>query len=122
MVDIIANVLNGIMNAKRARKEQVVVKKHSKFLIKILEIAKKQGYILEYKTEGRNLKVNFNLNKCGVIKPRFYVKKDGMERYIRRFLPARNFGIIIISTNKGLITHIEAMEKNIGGSLIAYFF
>jgi ribosomal protein S8 len=30
--------------------------------------------------------------------------------------------ILIISTNKGLVTHTEAQEENIGGSLIAYFY
>jgi len=31
-------------------------------------------------------------------------------------------GILIISTNKGLITHNEAFEEKIGGCLIAYFY
>ena len=41
---------------------------------------------------------------------------------MKRFLPARNLGILIISTNQGLITHVDAIDKNIGGSLIAYFY
>jgi len=45
-----------------------------------------------------------------------------MEQYIKRFLPARDIGILIISTSKGLMTHKEAMEKGAGGSLIAYCF
>ncbi|MEK6827540.1 MAG: 30S ribosomal protein S8 [Nanoarchaeota archaeon] len=31
-------------------------------------------------------------------------------------------GTMIISTNKGLITHEEAKEEDIGGCLIAYFY
>jgi hypothetical protein len=29
---------------------------------------------------------------------------------------------MIVSTNKGLVTHQEAQEEQIGGSLIAYFY
>lgn len=62
------------------------------------------------------------LNECKAIRPRFYVTVKEIEKYVRRYLPARDFGYVIISTNKGLLTHNEAIEKNIGGSLIAYFF
>ncbi|HEB47012.1 MAG TPA: 30S ribosomal protein S8 [Candidatus Pacearchaeota archaeon] len=37
-------------------------------------------------------------------------------------LPARNIGTVIVSTNKGLMTHEEALQEKIGGSLIAYFY
>ena len=47
---------------------------------------------------------------------------DEIDKYVRRFLPSRDFGFIIVSTSKGLMTHEEAIEKNIGGSLIAYIF
>ena len=60
--------------------------------------------------------------ECKAIKPRFSCDKTQIERYRRRYLPARNLGTMIISTNKGLITHKEAEEEQIGGSLIAYFY
>lgn len=120
--DIISDTLNQIMNAKRARKNFVIVKRHSKFLAAVLEIAKKHGYIIKYKVKEREMEIEFNLNECGTIKPRFDASVKDIEKYIKRFLPARDFGIIILSTNKGLMTHIEAYEKKIGGSLIAYFY
>lgn len=121
--DIIADTLNEIMNAKRSRKMSVVVDRHSKLLLKVLEIAKKSGYIESYKTEKTKLEIKIgNLNECRVIKPRFNVGKDEIFKYMKRYLPARDMGIIVISTNKGIITHIEATEKNIGGTLIAYFY
>jgi len=98
----------------------------TKLLLGVLEIMKKQGYIEKYKIEEEKfqkvvIKIG-KINKCGSIKPRFYVKKNETMKYIQRYLPARDFGILIISTNKGLLTHQEAMEKNIGGSLIAYCY
>jgi len=119
--DIIADVLNEIMNGKRNRKNSVQVKRYSKLLIEVLNLAKKHGYIEEYKA-GKELEIKFKLNKCKAVKPRFYASINQLDKYIKRFLPARDFGILIISTNKGLITQEEAYEKNIGGSLIAYFY
>jgi len=120
--DIISDTLNQIMNAKRAKKDSVKVKKHSKILVGILELAKKRGYIESYKVSRRDLEIKFNLSECRAIKPRFTVQVKDMDKYVRRYLPARNFGMMIVSTSSGLMTHEEAQEKNIGGSLMAYFY
>jgi small subunit ribosomal protein S8 len=63
-----------------------------------------------------------DLWECKAIKPRFTVDKTTIEKYRRRYLPSRNFGTMILSTNKGLMTHEEAFEEKIGGCLIAYFY
>ncbi len=121
--DIVADALNRIMNAKRSRKNSVSLKMHSKLLLSVLAIAKEKDYIKSYKVEGKELKVEFgSLNFCKVVKPRFMAKADEIEKYVRRYLPARNIGIVIISTSKGLLTNQTASDKNIGGSIIAYFY
>jgi small subunit ribosomal protein S8 len=56
------------------------------------------------------------------VKPRYQIKKDEFERFEKRFLPARGFGIIIISTVKGLMTHEQAKQLNLGGTLISYCY
>nr|AJS12896.1 small subunit ribosomal protein S8 [uncultured archaeon] len=120
--DIIADALNQIMNAKKAREEEVKIRKHSKFLINILDLMKRMGY-LEYKKEGSELVINIKeINECKAIKPRLNVSASQIDRYVRRFLPSRDFGYLIISTSQGLLTHKETVEKRIGGSLIAYIF
>lgn len=121
--DITADAINQIMNCKRSRKKELVVTRSSKFLLSLLELIKKEGYIEDYALDGRKITIKIGkLNKCNAIKPRFTVTVDEIEKYIRRYLPSRDFGIIIISTSSGLMTHKEAYEKNIGGSLIAYFY
>ena len=120
--DVISDALNQIMNAKRARKSSLVVKKYSNLLLDVLELAKKHKYIEEYKTKGKELEIKFRLNVCRAIKPRFTIGVKDIEKYIRRYLPARDFGIVIISTSQGLMTQDEILEKNLGGSLIAYFY
>lgn len=121
--DVISDCLNQIMNAKKARKQEVKINRYSKFLIEILELMKKLKY-LDYKTEGKILEIALKekLSECKAIKPRFNVSAEEIDRYVKRFLPARDFGFILISTSKGLMTHEEALDKGIGGSLIAYVF
>ena len=123
--DVVADALNMIRNAKRAGKETLEINRISGLLIEILKIMKQKGAIKRYKIDSKEKTVEIDigeLTECRAIKPRFTAKKGQIERYRRRFLPSRDIGTIIISTNKGLITHEEAMEKEIGGSLIAYFY
>jgi len=123
--DIVADGLNMIRNANKARKETIEIKKISNLLIEILKIMKQKGAIKKYKINAKEKTIEVTigeLNDCKAIKPRFTAKISQIERYRRRYLPARDIGTVIISTNKGLLTHEEAFEENIGGSLIAYFY
>ncbi len=123
--DTVADALNMIKNAKRARKEVVEVMKMSNLLIEILKIMKQKNAIKKYKINPKEKSVEVTIgeiSECRAIKPRFTVQKDEIEKYKRRYLPARGIGTIIVSTNKGLMTHEEAEEEGIGGSLIAYFY
>jgi len=120
--DIVSDGLNQIMNAKKARKTEVVLKKHSKLLRNLLDIAKQAGY-LKYSVDGNKLKVEFeNFNMIRAVKPRYTVKVGKINSYVRRFLPAKNFGFVIVSTNKGLMRHEEAEEQNLGGCIVAYVY
>ncbi len=123
--DVVADALNMIRNAKKARRESIRINRISNLLVEILKIMKQEGAIKKYKIDSKNKTIEIslgNLSECKAIKPRFTVRKDEIEKYRRRYLPARDIGTIIISTNKGLITHEEAFEEKIGGSLIAYFY
>lgn len=125
--DIISDALNTIMNAKKVEKTEVRINRISKFLVNILEMMKEEKYIdFEVKDEKESkpyviVKI-LKLNVCKSIKPRYSVTAEGVEKYLRRYLPSRNFGTVIISTNKGLMTQYEADKNNLGGSLIAYFY
>jgi len=121
--DIVADGLNRIMNAKRAGKTSVTLKHQSKFLINVLAIGKLKGYIANYHTTPQGLIIEFGkFHACMAVKPRYVVKVGDIDKYIRRYLPARGIGMIVISTSKGLVTHQTALEKHIGGSVIAYFY
>jgi len=120
--DIVSDTLNRIMNAKKANKSYIVSTRFSKLLIKVLDMMKQYGYI-DYTLNEGVLRIEMKeLSICSSIKPRYTVNKENLEKYVRRFLPARDYGYVIISTSKGLMTNNEAKENHLGGSLIAYFY
>jgi small subunit ribosomal protein S8 len=124
--DHLSAMMNDLLNCKKASKRETIVIPATNIILEVLKIMKKEGYVKNFKVEEdkfRKVTIQIGkINKCGSIKPRFYVKKNEIDKYVKRYLPARNFGVILISTDKGIITHNEAIEKNLGGTLIAYVF
>jgi small subunit ribosomal protein S8 len=126
--DSLASALSNITNAEKIGRSECIYRICSKLIISILNILNKESYIGKYEiindSKGKFLKINLlgKINRVGVIKPRFSVKKDNFEKFEKRFLPAKDFGILIVSTSKGIMTHNEAKEKKIGGKLLAYCY
>lgn len=128
MNDSIANALSKIEIYDKLGRKKVELTPSSKLLKGILQIMNEQGYIGTFEEEDNkrggilNLNLINKLNKCGVIKPRFSCELNEFEKFEKRFLLAKGFGILIVSTSQGLMTHDEAKEKKIGGKLIAYCY
>lgn len=126
--DPLAAALSNILNAEKNGKRTCYVKLSSLTIKKTLELMNEHHYIgmFEEKEEGKgkNLTVHLlgKINKCGVIRPRFSAKVTQFEKWEKRYLPAKDFGIIIVSTPNGIMTHIQAKEKKTGGILIAYCY
>ena len=123
--DVVADALNMIRNAKKAKKESILIKNISNLLIEVLKIMKQEKAIKKYKIDAKEKSITLtigDLAECRAVKPRFTCDVSQIEKYRRRYLPARNVGTIILSTNKGLKTHEEAEEEGIGGSLVAFFY
>jgi len=127
-LDPLADALSAITNASRLGKREVVIPVASKLIGRVLKVMQDEGYIgeFEYIDDGRagkyRVRLLGRLNKAGVIKPRFPVKKDEFESFERQYLPADNVGALVVSTNRGVMTHRRAKELGIGGVLIAYFY
>ncbi|MBT6774547.1 30S ribosomal protein S8 [Candidatus Woesearchaeota archaeon] len=126
--DPLAAALTKILNAEKIGKKEVVIRPASKMIKKILLIMNEHRYIgsFEEVEEGQNtvLKLSLlgNINKCGVVKPRFSAKYTNFEKWEKRYLPAHNFGILMVSTSKGIVTQSSAKENKIGGKLLAYCY
>jgi len=120
--DIVSDTLNEIMNAKRVERREIYIKRSSKLLFNLMDIMKKEGHI-DYEKKGGGVLIKIiRVNECKSVKPRFNVRVENIEKYLKRYLPSRKFGKLIISTNKGLLDQFQAEESGIGGSLIAYFY
>ena len=117
-----------VLNYEKLGKKELETKNNSKIIRTVLDIMNKHGYIGSYEevedSKGNLLKINLigSINKTGVIKPRFSVQVQDFEKWEKRYLPAKDFGIIIISTSQGIMTHYEAKEKKIGGRLLTYCY
>lgn len=128
MNDPLAAGLSKLMNAARAGKSQVEISSASKFMERVVEILKVNEYITDYHVEddprGRRMTISLagEINEVGPIKPRFSVTTEEFEKFEKRYLPARDFGFLIVSTSQGLMTHIDAKQAGVGGRLIAYCY
>ena len=128
MMDTLANGLTTIMNNELRNKRECMINPASKLLGQVLRVMQLNGYIgeFEFVDDGRAGKFKVQLlgrvNKCGAVKPRFAVDSKGFEMWEKRFLPSREVGLLVVSTSKGVISHREALGKNIGGRLIAYIY
>ena len=127
-MDTIANGLTTIMNNEVRRKKECLIMPASKLLGNVLRVIQMNGYIGEFEfiDDGRAGKIRVQLlgriNKCGAIRPRYYVKVNDIEKREKLYLPSRDIGVLVISTSQGVISHKEAKKKGIGGSLLAYVY
>ncbi len=128
MNDTLSNALSKINQYDKIGKSECIINPSSRIIADVFGIMKKIGYIKGYdkikegKKEVFNVKLTGNVNNCGVIKPRYAIKKDEYERYEKRYLPSKDMGIIVISTSEGMMDHRKAKEKKLGGKLIAYCY
>jgi len=126
--NIIANLFTTLFNTEDRRKNNCVVIPTSKLGMEVLKTLKNAGYIGDFEhiddKRGGKFKIQLlaKITKCGAITPRFKVKKDEYNTWEQQFLPAYNRGILLVTTNQGVMSHKEAVNKNIGGFLIGYVY
>ena len=125
--DVLSDVLSAIKNSDHVGKKQTIIP-CSNMVKEVLMIFQKHGYIgnFELIEDGRGNKFKVDLfgkiNNCGSIRPRFSMKADDYERWERRFLPAADVGLLVISTSQGIMQYKDAKEKKIGGKLLAFIY
>ena len=126
--DPLANALSVMKNAELRGKGKCNINPSSKLIGGVLNLLKEKGYIKEFEyIEDRKAGVfkvdlNGNINNCGVIKPRYPIKNEDLDKWESRYLPAQHFGLLIITTTKGILSQDEARKNGIGGKLLAYVY
>ena len=127
--DPIGDMIARIKNAQ-LRNHKIVELPSSNFKIKIAEVLKNEGFIINYKidNESKKTKLLIDLKYFGgnpVINTIERISKPGRRIFSRaESLPKVNngLGIAIISTPKGVMTDIDARKQKIGGEIICKVF
>ncbi len=128
LLDPLADAMSVIKNAESVGKPECIIHPASKLVGRTLKVMADRGYIgeFEFVDDGKSgmfrVKLLGRINRCGVIKPRFAAKVTELEKWEKRYLPARNFGVLILSTNKGVMAHSDARTQSLGGQLLAYVY
>jgi small subunit ribosomal protein S8 len=126
--DLLNDALVTLRHADQQGQATVSLRPTSKLIGEVLRIFREQQYISEFtfvpNGKGGEYQVQLarRINSCGVIKPRLAVSGRELERYEARFLPAQDFGLLLLSTNQGVLSHNRARELKIGGKLLAYVY
>jgi len=126
--DPLASALSGLDNAENAGHLRHAVSPASNEIGQVLEVLYDRGYVdgFERAEDGRGdefeVELNGRINECGPVTPRYSVTVEEFERWEKRYLPARDFGSLVVTTSHGIMSHYDARERGVGGQLIAYVY
>ncbi|CEK09457.1 30S ribosomal protein S8 [Legionella hackeliae] len=125
MHDPVADMLTRIRNGQQA-KHQSVTLNSSKLKEEIARVLKEEGYILDY-----NVQLLENNIKSITLQLKYYHGKPVIERILRISRPGLRvyksfkdlpsipgFGVAILSTSKGVMTHVAAKRQGVGGEIL----
>ena len=130
LMDPIGDMLTRIRNGQQRLMPQVQMPS-STLRLNILEVLKNEGFIASYHIEKKEnnkttLIVDLKYYEGNpVIKDIRRVSKPGRRVYSRATSIPRiqnGLGLAIISTNKGVMSDIEARKNNIGGEILCRIF
>ncbi|WP_135664107.1 30S ribosomal protein S8 [Halorhabdus rudnickae] len=126
--DPLSAALAEIDNAESVGQLSHIVEPASNEIGNVLEVFYDRGYIdgFEHIEDGKAGKFEVELkgaiNECGPVKPRYSAGSDEFEQWEKRFLPARDYGTLVVTTSHGIMSHYEARQAGVGGQVIAYVY
>ena len=122
--DMLARIKNALM-----RNQKKVKLPSSKFKVKITDVLKVEGYIIDYKISNEKkpiLEIDLKYNSGNpVISTIERISKPGRRIFSSaQSLPKINggLGIAIVSTPKGVMTDVDARKQKVGGEIICKVF
>ena len=130
LADPIGDMLTRIRNGQMRSLNKIEIP-FSNFRFKILEVLKKEGYIIDFYLEDSKEKIKSILvvlkyyEGRPVIKEIKRVSKPGRRVYSRAVsIPKikNGLGVAILSTSKGVMSDSEAIKNNLGGEIICRVF
>ena len=130
LVDPIGDMLTRIRNGQMRSLNKINIP-FSNFRLKILEVLKKEGYIIDFYLQDTKEKTKSILvvlkyyEGQPVIKEIKRISKPGRRVYSRAVsIPKikNGLGVAILSTSKGVMSDAEAVKNNLGGEIICRVF
>jgi small subunit ribosomal protein S8 len=125
MHDPVADMLTRIRNGQQAKHQQVTLTS-SILKEEIARVLKEEGFIQDFFVEAQD-----NNLKVMTIKLKYYhgrpvielikrISKPGLRVYksYKDLTSIPGFGVAILSTSKGIMTHVSAKLKGVGGEVI----
>ena len=128
--DPIGDMIARIKNAQQRNHKKIELPS-SNFKIKIADVLKNEGFIIDYKVQKHesnksDLKIDLKYNfGSPVISTIERISKPGRRIFSSASsLPKINngLGIAIVSTSKGVMTDIDARKQKLGGEIICKVF
>ena len=125
--DLISDLFAVLKNAENVGKTECLVSASNliKDILKVIQVNKYIGdfeFIDDFKGGKFKIQLLGRINNCNSIKPRFSVRKNDYIKYEKRYLPANNVGMIIVSTSKGVLSHSDAKNQEVGGKLLGFIY
>lgn len=133
ITDSIGDCLTRVRNAIMAGSEECTTR-YSKINEQILNLLRDEGYLTsvmikdDAETKGLKwlaVKIRQDRNGEALLKSLRRVSKPGHRVYRKvpeKALVRSGYGIQILTTSKGLMTDKQAIEKRVGGEVIAEFY
>ncbi len=130
LVDPIGDMLTRIRNGQMRSLNKINIP-FSNFRLKILEVLKKEGYIIDFDIDNGKKKIKFlsvdlkYYEGQPVIKEIKRVSKPGRRVYSKATsIPKvlNGLGLAILSTSKGVMSDTDAVKNNLGGEIICKVF
>ena len=130
IVDPIGDMLTRIRNGQMRSLNKINIP-FSNFRLKILEVLKKEGYIIDFNIDNSKKKIKFlsvdlkYYDGQPVIKEIKRVSKPGRRVYSKATsIPKvlNGLGLAILSRSKGVMSDTDAIKNNLGGEIICKVF
>lgn len=119
--DLMSDYIARVNNARLAQHNQTKVLKN-KLTTSVSKKLTTLGYLNGFKEDGYTLVLDLNLDKIRSIKR---ISKPGQRVYAPALKTPRvtgGIGFNILTTSKGILTHIEAKRENVGGEVLFQIF
>lgn len=108
--DPLSDALSGLDNAESVGHLTHTVEPASNMVGSVLEVFYDRGYIdgFEFVDDGKagrfEVELKGAINECGPVNPRYSVGADGFEQWEKRYLPARDYGALVVTTSHGIMS------------------